>query len=99
VRVLGEGATLSLYVSRISFLHSSHLKVETEMNQFPFFATAFTLKGQDLRSAIGLKVSPHCSALDSAIASYVRIRTEFRLATGTRFTPPSFFSRARHLPH
>jgi hypothetical protein len=36
VRVLGEGATLSLYVSRISFLHSSHLKVETEKNQFPF---------------------------------------------------------------
>jgi hypothetical protein len=36
VRVLGEGATLSLYVSRISFLHSSHPKVETEMNQFPF---------------------------------------------------------------
>jgi hypothetical protein len=28
--------TLSLYVSRTSPLHSSHLKVEAEMNQIPF---------------------------------------------------------------
>jgi hypothetical protein len=55
------------------------------------FATAVTLKESDRRSAIGLKVSSHCSALDSSIASYVRIRTEFRLATRNKVHAAQFF--------
>jgi hypothetical protein len=33
---LAKSVTLSLYVSRTSPLHSSHLNVEAEMNQIPF---------------------------------------------------------------
>ena len=99
LRVLGEERDV-VAVDEPHFIFALIAPQGAEMNQFPFLIShSVYIERSDRRSAIGLKVSSHCSALDSSIASYVRIRTEFRLATRNKVHAAQFFLRARHLPH